>query len=263
MRYYCGIDIGSQSAKCIIIDKKKNLISKSIALTGVNAAKIGDSVFQDALNQAGLKEEDIVQIVSTGYGRNRVERAGSKYTEIMCHARGMEHLIPGTRTLIDIGGQDSKVLRVQGGKVENFMMNDKCAAGTGRFLEVMSNVLDCELSEMGLKALQAEEHFSISNICTIFAESEVISLVGQGKNGNDILWAIVESVAVRTAGLARRLGVIPPVAMSGGVSENQGVVEALKQNLCVNIQVSPLSRWAGALGAALLAIEEDVIHTTE
>jgi len=257
MRYYCGIDMGSQSAKSCIINTNKEIISMSLVPAGANATEVGDRVFQAALDDSRLSKGDITSIVSTGYGRNRIVMSSSRYTEIKCHAKGVELLLPGTRTLIDIGGQDSKILKIKNGMVENFIMNDKCAAGTGRFLEVMSNVMDCDLSEMGQRALKSKGLLTISNICTIFAESEVISLVGQGKEVNDILWAIVESVAIRTVGLARRLGVIEPVAMSGGVAENQGVVEALKKNLKVDIKTSPYSRWAGAIGAALLAMEEE------
>jgi predicted CoA-substrate-specific enzyme activase len=248
-----GIDIGSITAKATVL-KNGRLVGESLIATGYNAGAAGNTVFNDCLSAAGLAGDQVDYVVATGYGRKRVEFAQQAVTEITCHALGAHFLNSGVRTVIDIGGQDSKVIALDGnGKVLNFAMNDKCAAGTGRFLEVMAHALEVDLDRFGEFSLQAEHPAQISSLCTVFAESEVISLISSGASRADIIAGIHESIASRVAAMGGRVGLTPPVMMSGGVAKNIGVVKALEKKTGVSIVVSPKSQMTGALGAALLA----------
>jgi predicted CoA-substrate-specific enzyme activase len=196
-------------------------------------------------------------ILSTGYGRHNVEEADGEMSELSCHAKGAALLFSEARTVIDIGGQDAKALRIDaGGKLENFVMNEKCAAGTGRFLEVMARVLEVRQEDMEKLAAMRTRRVDISSTCAVFAESEVISQLSAGTDRADIIDGIHRSVAARVAGLAKRVGVKPGVAMTGGVAQNNGVRLALQEELGVPVLASPLSQYAGALGAALLAFQK-------
>lgn len=253
--YGLGIDIGSTATKVAIVDGTDALVAW--AIHGLGAGTSGaDKALAEAFGVSELSWDDIDYTVATGYGRQRFDRADKQISELSCHARGMSHLMPGTRTIIDIGGQDAKALRLApNGTLDNFVMNEKCAAGTGRFLDVMARVLESETDQLGALDAQSKQATEISSTCTVFAESEVISHLAAGEAIPDIVAGIHESVAKRTAGLVRRLGAVEqPVAMSGGVARNAGVVRALEQELGVSISVPEHCQLCGALGAALYAI---------
>ncbi|MBW2650194.1 MAG: 2-hydroxyglutaryl-CoA dehydratase [Deltaproteobacteria bacterium] len=249
-----GIDIGSITAKAVVLSDGRILGSK-VAFTGYNARQAGKSVFEDLLRELDMDASSIEKTVSTGYGRNSVKFADKAMTEIICHGAGAHYLNPEVRSIIDVGGQDSKVLTIDSdGKVRDFAMNDKCAAGTGRFLEVMARALESDLDDFGDLSLKSDNPSKISSICTVFAESEVISLISKGKSREDIIAGIHESVASRVSSMARRVGVKEPVMMTGGVAKNIGVVQALEKALGVSIEVSEFAQVNGAVGAAIVAM---------
>ncbi len=250
-----GIDIGSITAKAAVLSDGKILGSK-VAFTGYNAREAGKSVYEDLLRELEMDAPSIEKIVSTGYGRNSVTFADKAITEIICHGAGAYYLNPKVRTVIDVGGQDSKILAVNSdGTVKDFAMNDKCAAGTGRFLEVMARAMESDLDDFGTLSLRSGSPSKISSICTVFAESEVISLIAKGESREDIIAGIHESVASRISSMARRVGVKEPVMMTGGVARNIGVVRALERALGVSIEVSEFAQVNGAIGAAVMAIK--------
>ncbi|MDR1048953.1 MAG: acyl-CoA dehydratase activase [Synergistaceae bacterium] len=257
-RYTMGIDIGSTASKCVILRDaaKPEIVSK--ALIPFGAGTSGPArVIEQALSGCGYRREDMAYVLATGYGRNSIEMANFEMSELSCHAFGAHFLFPDVRTVIDIGGQDVKVLRVgEGGLLETFVMNEKCAAGTGRFLEVMARVLEVKLEDLAAMSERSTQRVDISSTCTVFAESEVISQLAQNKDRCDIINGIHRSVAGRVSGLARRVGVEPDVVMTGGVAQNSGVLTALENELKVEIKTSPLSQYTGALGAALLAFKK-------
>ena len=255
--FYAGIDVGSLTAETVIIDEKGAITIYNILPTGSNARSAAERSFSQALEGAGLMKEDITEIVATGYGRSVIDFAPKKITEITCHARGAIESFPETRTIIDIGGQDSKVIRVgKAGKVMDFAMNDKCAAGTGRFLEVMARALEVKLTDMEKLSALARSEISISSICTVFAESEVVSLIASGEPVENIIAGLHRSVANRVNGMVRRVGLEEAVTMTGGVAKNKGVIKALEDVLGVHILVPKEPQINGALGAALLALEK-------
>lgn len=248
-----GIDIGSITAKAAIVEDGK-ILGTRVIFTGYNAEAAGKNVYEDVLKESALDKSGVKKIVSTGYGRNSVKFADKSFTEIMCHAAGAYHLDKKVRSIIDIGGQDSKAIILDGdGKVKNFVMNDKCAAGTGRFLEVMARALEVDLDEFGEISLKSKKPSKISSLCTVFAESEVISLISKGEKRQDIIAGIHESIAARVASMSARLGLTEPVMITGGVARNIGVVRALEKKLGMKIEVSPYAQVNGALGAAFLA----------
>lgn len=253
--YGLGIDIGSTATKVVIVDEADKLVGWAIHDLGAGTSG-ADKALAELFESTGLTWDDIDYTVATGYGRQRFDRADKQISELSCHAKGMNHLLPGTRTIVDIGGQDAKALRLMpNGTLDNFVMNEKCAAGTGRFLDVMARVIESETDQLGALDAQATNAMEISSTCTVFAESEVISLLASGEAIPNIVAGIHESVAKRTAGLVRRLGQIEqPVAMSGGVARNAGVVRALEQELGAPISVPENCQLCGALGAALYAI---------
>ena len=246
-----GIDVGSTTSKCVILKNGAELIASSLISAGTGTSG-PQRALTAALEQAGVSREQLAALTATGYGRNSFDGADYVVSELSCHAIGAAALMPGVRTVVDIGGQDAKVLRVSPeGKLESFLMNDKCAAGTGRFLEVMARILELDVSELAEMDEKATGKVNISSTCTVFAESEVISQLAKNVDLHDLVAGIHASVAIRTAGLARRLGVTEPVGMTGGVAQNAGVVRALEKELGVRIAVSPLSQLAGAYGAAI------------
>ncbi len=254
-RIYAGLDIGSISSEALLLSDE-GIISYSIMVTGPNPQKASRECLKEALLKGGIEEESISRIVATGYGRVSVPFKAKEITEITCHARGGYFLFPKTRTVIDIGGQDSKVITLDDwGRVTDFVMNDKCAAGTGRFLEVMANALDVKLSEMGKRSLKANKGVSITSMCTVFAESEVISLIAEGREVEEILRGLHDSIAHRIFRMARRLRVRGEITISGGVAKNEGIVEALKRLFEMPINIPKEPQIVGALGAALIARE--------
>lgn len=254
--YFAGIDSGSTSTDVVILDKDKEMVTGVILPTGAGAAVGAERALEQALEQAGLKREDIDAIVTTGYGRTAIQDGDKSITEITCHARGAHYLDPSVRTVIDIGGQDSKVIRLdENGAVENFVMNDKCAAGTGRFLEMMARTMEMNLDEMSKAGLHYKEDITISSMCTVFAESEVVSLIAQNKPTDDIVHGLNKAVASKTAALAKRVGGAERYMMTGGVSKNQGLVKTLEEKLGTTLVVSDKAQLCGALGAALFAMD--------
>lgn len=253
---YAGIDSGSTSTDVVIIDRDKNIIAQSILPTGAGAAAGADRALDEALAQTGLSRSDINATVTTGYGRTAVGLGDQSITEITCHAKGAYFLDPSVRTIIDIGGQDSKVIRLdENGNVTNFVMNDKCAAGTGRFLELMARTLELSLDDMSRLGLEWKEDVTISSMCTVFAESEVVSLIAENRTPADIIHGLNRSVATKTCALCRRVGGEESYMMTGGVSKNRGVVTEIEKILGVKLHISDKAQLNGALGAALFALE--------
>ena len=252
--YFAGIDSGSTSTDVVILDKDQNIVTGIILPTGAGAAIGAERALEEALKDAGLQREDIDAMVTTGYGRTAISDGDKSITEITCHARGAHFLNPEVRTVIDIGGQDSKVIRLdENGAVANFVMNDKCAAGTGRFLEMMARTMEMSLDDMGKAGLSYKEDITISSMCTVFAESEVVSLIAQNKATDDIVHGLNKAVASKTAALAKRVGGEERYMMTGGVSKNQGLVKTLEEKLGTTLVISDKAQLCGALGAALFA----------
>jgi predicted CoA-substrate-specific enzyme activase len=253
--YFAGVDIGSTMTKVVLTDKAGNLLSFIKGPTGAEHRQLANEVMRQALEQANLQIDDICYIVATGYGRLNVPFADRQITELSCHARGVSSLFPNARTAIDIGGQDAKCMRIHNGRLVSFVMNDKCAAGTGRFLEVTAATLAIKLEDMGDISSRATKRIAISNLCTIFAQQEVVSLLSRGEKLENIMAGLHDALASRVAALARRLGIEPDLVLTGGVAKNIGMVEAMKQNLGCELFVPEEPLLTGALGAAILAKE--------
>ena len=248
-----GIDVGSITTKAAVA-KDGVVIADKVVLTGYNAQAAGEKVFDEILKESGIDRSSIEKIISTGYGRNSVTVTDKAVTEITCHAAGAYYLDPEVRSVIDIGGQDSKAIAVNdAGSPLDFAMNDKCAAGTGRFLEVMAGALAVDLDNFGDWSLKAQHPSTISSLCTVFAESEVISLISKGEKRENIIAGIHEAIAARTVAMANRVGFNPMIMMTGGVAKNMGVVRALEQKIGQKIEVSEKSQVTGAIGAAMIA----------
>lgn len=254
-----GIDIGSTSSKAVILEDGIRVAARKVIEAGIGSEG-PDRVFADALSEAGITREEITRVMATGYGRMTFPGADDQASELSCHGKGIHYLIPEARVVIDIGGQDAKVMQInERGALLNFVMNDKCAAGTGRFLDVMAEILSVQTSELAELAAKAEEPLSISSVCTVFAESEVISHLAAGATRSDVAAGIHQSVAKRVAGLGNRIGFRGPIAMSGGVALNAGVVRALEHELGKQIVTHPDAQLAGAYGAAILAFEKETM----
>ncbi len=251
-----GIDIGSITSKVVLLND--GVISGSkIGFTGYNSEYAGTSLFNSLIDEMGISSESIDSIVATGYGRNSVKFADKTFTEILCHAAGAFYMNRDIRTIIDIGGQDSKVISLNSdGTIRDFAMNDKCAAGTGRFLEVIARALEIDLESFSTLSLMSENPAPISTTCTVFAESEVISLIAKGTTREDIIAGVHDSVASRLSSMVYRVGLTSPVMMTGGVARNSGLVKAIAIRLGIEIQVTDSAQINGALGAALLAMNK-------
>ena len=250
-----GVDIGAATAKALVLFDGK-IFAFEIIPTGYSVAQAATEVTQAALLKTEFRQEHLHYVVSTGYGRNGVPFSSEAVTEIICHAKGAHFLIPNTRAIIDIGGQDSKAIELdENGKVIDFVMNDKCAAGTGRFLEVMANVLQLDLEQLGSIALESKQPCSITNTCTIFAESEIVSLRAEGRSREDLVAGVHKAVASRVAIMAKHLRLSEPIVFTGGVAKNVGVKAALEQELDLTLTVPEEPQIVGALGAALIASE--------
>jgi predicted CoA-substrate-specific enzyme activase len=252
--YFAGIDIGSLSTETVIIDEAAAVVSSNISASGADGRVSGERSLRRGLELAGLALEEVAFVVATGYGRISVPAADKTVTEITCHARGARHLYPQTRTILDIGGQDSKVIRLDAeGRVEDFAMNDKCAAGTGRFLEVMAKALEVELDELGPLALTSTRDVAISSTCTVFAETEVISLVALSTPRQDIINGVHKAICSRVFAMLDRVGVAAQLTMTGGVAKNLGIVDTIRQRIGVEMNIPNEPQTVGALGAALIA----------
>jgi predicted CoA-substrate-specific enzyme activase len=256
MSYAAGVDVGSTQTKAVIINEDRQIVGRALIDTGANVSAAAKNAFALALKDADLMEEEVEYVIGTGYGRYRVTFGNEQVTEISCHGRGAVHMFPATRTVLDMGGQDTKAIRVsERGEILDFCMNDKCAAGTGRFLGAASAALDIPLEELGPTALRAERPVRISTTCTVFAESEILSWLGKGKTVEDILLGVHQSMASRSTGLLRRVGIESEISFTGGVAKNVGMVKALEDSLKAPLNVSEESHFMGALGASLFALD--------
>lgn len=254
--YFAGIDSGSTSTDVVILDGTGRIIGRTVIPTGAGARISADKALQQALRETNLRREDIRRVVSTGYGRAAIQDSDQSITEIACHAKGAHFLDPSVRCVIDIGGQDSKVIVLdESGQVAGFVMNDKCAAGTGRFLEMMAGIMEMSLDEISRHGLKYREDITISSTCTVFAESEVVSLIAENKDTDDIVHGLDKAVASKTASLVARAGGSAPFMMTGGVAKNKGLVRALTKELKSAPIISDMAQLCGALGAALYAAE--------
>jgi predicted CoA-substrate-specific enzyme activase len=259
MRIAAGVDVGSTQTKAVILSDTDGtkILARAIVDTGANVQKAAERAFDKCCSEAGIKAEEVGYIVGTGYGRYKISFGNAQITEISCHAKGAHFLCPGTRTVIDMGGQDSKAISVgPNGEVLDFVMNDKCAAGTGRFLANAAEVMGIGLDEIGPLSLKATRPVKIATVCTVFVESDILSYLAQGKKGEDILGGVHLAIAKRTVSLARRLSIEPEITMTGGVARNIGMVRALEEVLGRKMEISPDAHFMGALGAALFAIEK-------
>lgn len=251
-----GVDSGSTSTDAVILNDRREILGRAIVPTGAGAAAGARKALDLALADAGLTREDLSVVVTTGYGRESIGVENMSVTEITCHARGAHFLNPSARTVIDIGGQDSKVIHIDGdGNVQNFVMNDKCAAGTGRFLDMLARTMELSLEEMSELGLQWTRDVTISSMCTVFAESEVVSLVAENVPAADIIHGLNKAVAGKTVSLVKRLKGEPDYIMTGGVAQNRGVVTCLEEKLGAPIDISPDAQLCGAIGGALLGLE--------
>jgi len=254
--YAAGVDVGSTQTKAVVIDEDGVIVGRSLIDTGANVVQAAEDSYLAALREHDIDEEEVDYVVGTGYGRYRVTFGNTQVTEISCHGRGAVHLFPNTRTVVDMGGQDTKAISVTAdGEIVDFCMNDKCAAGTGRFLGAAAAALDIPIDDLGPVSLRSLKPIKISTTCTVFAESEVLAWIGKGKKIEDILWGVHKSIASRSAGLMRRVGINDEVTFTGGVSRNLGMVKALEERIERPMNISDDCHYMGALGAALFALD--------
>ena len=254
MAYAAGVDVGSTQTKALVVDEEGVIAGRALIETGANVVAAAESAYVQALHDARVQEEEVGYVIGTGYGRYRVTFGNAQVTEISCHGRGAVHMFPGTRTVVDMGGQDTKAIRVAPtGDILDFCMNDKCAAGTGRFLGAVASALDIALADLGDIALRSERPVKITTTCTVFAESEVLSWLGRGKKVEDILLGVHRSMVSRSLALMRRVGIERDVTFTGGVARNNGIVQELNRALGFPVNVTADSHFVGALGAALFA----------
>jgi predicted CoA-substrate-specific enzyme activase len=256
MMYTGGVDVGSTQTKAVVVDESRRIVGRSLIETGANVVSAAERAFQIAVDDATLDRSRIDYVIGTGYGRYKVVFGDMQVTEIVCHARGAAEMFPGTRTVLDMGGQDTKAIRVrEGGEVLDFCMNDKCAAGTGRFLQSAAAALQLDLAQLGPTALRGRRPVPISTTCTVFAESEVLSWLARGRVIEDILLGVHRSIGQRSIGLLRRVGVDEEITFTGGVTRNPAMVAVLEDMLGVRLNIGDDSHYMGALGAALFALE--------
>ncbi len=261
--YYGGVDVGSLTCDAVVIDGRGEVLASEVVLTGARCRATAEAAMAAALGAVGIGPEELASLVATGYGREQVPGRTEAVTEITCHARGALHLFPETRLLLDVGGQDTKAIAIgPGGRVVDFAMNDKCAAGTGRFFEVMARALEIDLDDFGRLALAATKRLRLNTVCTVFAESEAVGMVARGECAADIAAAICRAAAERVVSLAKRVSVpvaeaeLPrPITLSGGVARNIGFVRALEETLDLAVTVPSEPQIVGALGAALIGAE--------
>ena len=251
-----GVDVGSTATKAALLDENRRLLARAMVDTGANVVRAAETAFRKALETARLEEWEVGYTVGTGYGRYKVSFGNAQITEISCHGRGAIALFPGTRTILDIGGQDTKAIKVDGkGDVLDFCMNDKCAAGTGRFLSAAADVMELPLDELGPVSLRAAKALKITNVCTVVVESEIMNQLAAGSKVEEILAGVHASIAGRSIGLMRRVGLEDEITFTGGVCRNVGMVAALERRLDRKINVHPDAQYIGALGASLFALE--------
>ncbi|MFC1808100.1 acyl-CoA dehydratase activase [Candidatus Omnitrophota bacterium] len=255
---FAGLDIGAVSTEVVFIDEKKKILCYEIGRTGASSKKSTETCMNAVLKKMGKSFSDVTQLVATGYGRKVVPYDSEELSEISCHAIGAQFLFPETKMVIDIGGQDSKAIRLNNrGDAIDFNMNDKCAAGTGRFLEEMAKVLETTVENFGKLSMKSKESITISSMCTVFAESEVVSLLHEGKKREDIARALHNAIADRVLSLAYKVRLKGPITLTGGVAKNIGVLDSIKlklPDLTINVPEEP--QIVGALGAAVIAADK-------
>lgn len=256
MIYGGGVDVGSTQTKAILLSEERKIVGRALTNTGANVSLAAERAFRQAAASAGIEPAGVAYVVGTGYGRYKVNFGNAQITEISCHARGANLLFPNTRTVIDMGGQDAKGIRIgEQGDVKDFVMNDKCAAGTGRFLSNAAETVGLGLDEIGPISLQTKKPVRLSTVCAVFVESDIMSYLAEGKTVPDILGGVHSAIAARTVALVRRVGIEAEVAFTGGVSRNIGMVKALEEKLGLAVNVCEDSHYIGAIGAAVFALE--------
>lgn len=264
MIYAAGVDVGSTQTKAIVLAEDHKIVARCLINTGANVSRVAERAFREAVASAAITPEQVAYVVGTGYGRYKVNFGNAQITEISCHARGANFLFPKTRTVIDMGGQDAKGIRVgESGDVQDFVMNDKCAAGTGRFLSNAADTLGLSLDKIGPISLNAKKPVRLSTVCAVFVESDIMSYLAEGKTVPDILGGVHSAIAARTVALVRRVGIEPEVTFTGGVTRNTGMVAALEEKLQLAVNVCEDSHYIGAIGAALFALERSVAGLKE
>lgn len=250
--YFAGVDIGSTMTKVVILDDAGAIRARVIGPTGAEHRRLANKVMEEALGQAGLSFDEISYVVATGYGRLNVPFADRQITELSCHAKGVASFFPSVRTALDIGGQDAKGLKIRNGELVDFVMNDKCAAGTGRFLEVLADTLGLKLDELGSISAKSKNKVKISNTCTVFVRIEVVSRLSEGIPLEDIVAGVHDAIASRAVNMLKRLKIEPAMVFTGGVAKNIGVVKAVRENMGCEVFVPEEPLLSGAIGAALL-----------
>ena len=256
MIYGGGVDVGSTQTKAILLSQDRRIVGRALINTGANVTMAAERAFRQAASAAGVDPQEVAYVVGTGYGRYKVTFGNAQITEISCHARGANLLFPKTRTVIDMGGQDAKGIRVgEQGDVKDFVINDKCAAGTGRFLSNAAETVGLSLDKIGPISLEAKKPVRLSTVCAVFVESDIMSYLAEGKTVPDILGGVHSAIAARTVALVRRVGIEPEIAFTGGVSRNIGMVKALEEKLGFSVNVCDDSHYIGAIGAAIFALE--------
>lgn len=255
-----GVDVGSTQTKAIVMDDEPKILGRALIDTGAKVGEAAQAAFSLALADAGAKEGDTSAVIGTGYGRYKVDFGEAQVTEISCHARGAVYLFPNTRSVLDIGGQDTKAIRTgEAGQVVDFSMNDKCSAGTGRFLGAASQALEIPLEELGPLALRAKDPVTMTTTCTVFAESEILGWLALGRKTEDVLLGVHSAIASRSISLLRRVGIEPELTFTGGVSRNSAMVSLLEELTGCPINVSEESHFCGAIGAALFALDRALV----
>ncbi len=251
-----GVDVGSTQTKAVIIDSDRQIVGRGLTMTGAKLSEAGDYAFSVALEEAGASRADVASVIGTGYGRFRVDFGETQVTEISCHARGAVFLFPKTHSVLDVGGQDTKAIKVgSAGEVLDFCMNDKCAAGTGRFLGAASDALETPLGDLGALALTGRHPVKMTTTCTVFAESEILGWMARGRKIEDVLMGVHTAIASRSVSLLRRVGVEPEITFTGGVSRNTAMVKLIEDMTGSPVNVSEESQFCGALGASLFALD--------
>jgi predicted CoA-substrate-specific enzyme activase len=253
--FFAGVDLGSTMTKIVMINEEERIVASIVRHTGAEHRRLASQIMQEVMDKLGIYIGDIEYIIATGYGRINVPFADRHFTELTCHARGVSSIFPGVRLAIDIGGQDSKGLQIKNGKLLDFVMNDKCAAGTGRFLEVLASTLNIKVEDLGPLSLKAKNKVTINSPCTVFIRQEVANHLSNGVPVEDIIAGLHDTVAAKVAKMVKKLKVESDVVFTGGVANNIGVVKALEENLGCHVLVPEEPLLSGALGAALLGKE--------
>jgi predicted CoA-substrate-specific enzyme activase len=254
--FVAGVDVGSTQTKAVVLDSEPKIVGRALVDTGAQLTGAAEEAFAGALAEAGVSRDEVATTIGTGYGRYRVEFGDTQVTEISCHARGAVFMFPKTTSVLDIGGQDTKAIRVgEQGQVLDFCMNDKCSAGTGRFLGAASQALELPLGDLGGLALTARNAVRMTTTCTVFAESEILGWLALGRKVEDVLMGVHAAIAARSIALLRRVGIEPEVTFTGGVSRNTAMVKLLEELAESPINVSEESHYCGAIGAALYGLD--------